>query len=126
MVNLQSVFCLRFIMRHLVLASFIAALLVGLGLYHGRATDRWADVAGDDNPGKVFANMPADIGDWKGETLQRDAEDDSKTSVINRRYTHRLSGHWVVTAITSGRAGRVSIHNPEHCYLGSGYKVVDS
>ena len=31
----------------------------------------------------------------------------------------------MLTAISSGRAGRVAIHNPEHCYLGNGYKVVD-
>src|SRR5262245_35342705 len=112
-------------MRYIVLTSIIAVILLGIGVYHGLATDRWSD-PGTGSPGKRFANLPANIGDWKGENLQRDAEDDAKTSVINTRFTSALTGRWVVTSLTSGRAGRVSIHNPEHCYLGSGYKVVDS
>jgi hypothetical protein len=113
-------------MRHLILASIIAAMLLGIGVYHGLATDRWSNPAAADSPGKPFANMSLTLGDWKGEVLPRDAEDDSKTSVINMRYTHAVSGRWVVTSLTSGRSGRVAIHNPEHCYLGNGYKVVDS
>ena len=112
-------------MRYIVLTSIIAGILLGIGVYHGLATDRWSDPA-TASPGKRFANLPANIGDWKGENLPRDAEDDAKTSVINTRFTNALTGRWVVTSVTSGRAGRVSIHNPEHCYLGSGYKVVDS
>jgi len=113
-------------MRHMFFGTVITALLLGLGVYHGLATDRWSDVAADNNPGRAFENLPANIGDWKGEVLPRDSEDDSKTSVINKRYTNALNNRWVLTSLTSGRAGRVSIHNPEHCYLGSGYKVVDA
>src|SRR5689334_17817116 len=100
----------RFPMRHLILASIIAVILLGLGVYHGLATDRWSNPS-DDSPGKPFATMPLTIGDWKGEILPRDSEDDAKTSVINTRYTHAISGRWVVTSLTSGRSGRVSIHN---------------
>lgn len=113
-------------MRSLVWSIIIAAILLAGGLYHGRATDRWSDVAGDDNPGKCFADMPSEYGDWRGEPLARQAEDDSKTAVANFKFTHRLTGRWILTSITSGRGARVSIHNPEHCYLGSGYKVVDA
>jgi hypothetical protein len=112
-------------MRHLVFAVLITAFLLGIGVYHGVATDRWSDVNGDNSPGKRFARLPAQIGDWKGEILPRDSEDDAKTSVINTRYTNVINGRWIMTSLSSGRAGRVSIHNPEHCYLGSGYKVVD-
>jgi hypothetical protein len=113
-------------MRQLILAAVTACLVVGLGIYHGMATDRWTNVEGDENPGKCFANMPLVIGDWKGEALSRGEGDDPKNSVINTRFTNRLNGRWMLTAITSGRAGRVAIHDPEHCYLGSGYKVVDA
>ena len=113
-------------MRRTTAIAIAAAFLLGVGVYHGLATDRWSSPDADDHPMKWLAKPPLEIGEWKGEVLPRAAEDDPKTGVVNCRFTHPRSGRWVLTAVTSGRAGRVSIHNPEHCYLGSGYKVVDS
>jgi hypothetical protein len=113
-------------MRRVTGIAIAAAFLLGVGVYHGLATDRWSNANADDHPAKWLANPPLDISDWKGEILPREAEDDPKTGVITCRFTQPRSGRWVLTAVTSGRAGRVAIHNPEHCYLGSGYKVVDS
>jgi hypothetical protein len=113
-------------MRRVFAIAIAAVFLLGIGVYHGMATDRWSNPDADDHPGKWLADPPLVIGDWKGEQLPREDEDDAKTGVVNCRFTHARSGRWVVTSVTSGRGGRVSIHNPEHCYLGSGYKVVDS
>ena len=112
--------------RTLSITTITAAVLLGVGLYHGRATDRWADPSADDSPGRRFADMPLALGDWVGEPMPRESTDDPKTSVQNFKFTQPRTGRWVLTSITSGRAGRVSIHNPEHCYLGSGYEVVDA
>jgi hypothetical protein len=95
-------------------------------VYHGLATDRWTDPADEHHRGVVFDSLKTDIGDWIGERLPRADDDDAKTSVVNTRFVNRNTGKWLITSLTSGRAGRVAIHNPEHCYLGSGYKVIDS
>jgi hypothetical protein len=113
-------------MRQLLLATTTCGILLGLGIYHGLATDRWTQASGDTDPGKCFANLPLSFDDWVGERLPRGEGDDDKNSVLTSRFINRINGRWVLTSITSGRAGRVSIHDPEHCYLGSGYKVVDA
>jgi hypothetical protein len=113
-------------MRHLILAIPTCAFLLALGVYHGLATDRWTDLEGDGSPGKCFADMPANIGDWTSEPLPRQADDDARTAVQNRKFINRNTGRWVLTSLTSGRPGRAAIHDPEHCYLGSGYKIVDA
>jgi hypothetical protein len=101
-------------------------LLLGLGIYHGLATDRWSAPVADDAASNRFASMKNDFGDWIGERMPRGDDDDNKTSVVITRFTNRATGKWLIASITSGRAGRVSIHNPEHCYLGNGYKVADA
>ena len=75
--------------------------------------------------GKGGAAVTTEIGEWRGELLPRQTEDESKTAVLNRKYT-RHDGRWVLTSVTTGRPGIVSVHNPEHCYLGSGYKIADA
>jgi hypothetical protein len=113
-------------MRHLILAAAIAAAIAGMGLAHGRLTDRWSPPPREELAGKGGAAMPLEIGDWRGEPLPRQAEDDGKTAVVNRKYINSAAGRWMLTSVTSGRPGIVSVHNPEHCYLGSGYKLVDA
>src|SRR5262245_36274451 len=114
------------VMKRLIGIAIAAVLLLAVGVYHGLATDRWTHAGADDHPAKWLVNLPMEIGVWKGEVLPRAADDDPKTGVVNCRFTHARTGRWVLTAVTSGRAGRVAVHNPEHCYLGSGYKVVDA
>lgn len=113
-------------MRHILVASVISVLVVAVGVLHGLATDRWSEPSGDADPGRPLASLPMEIGDWIGERLPRQEGEDSKTSVINMRYTNRSTGRWVITSLTTGRSGRVSVHNPEHCYLGSGYQLADT
>jgi hypothetical protein len=113
-------------MKSIVSAIVAASLIVGVGVYHGFATDRWADPAASDHPGRKLTEIPLAIGEWTGEVLPRSAEDDPKTSVEHRKFTNARTGKWIMTAVTTGKPGYVSVHNPEHCYLGSGYRVVDS
>jgi hypothetical protein len=112
-------------MRSFGISLALAAILVALGVYHGLATDRWAN-SWSENSGQSLPQLPMTLGEWSGETLPRLDDDDLKTVVENRRYRHRSSDAWILTSLTAGRSGRVSIHNPENCYLGNGYQVVDS
>src|SRR5258708_3132770 len=112
-------------MRHLLIAVIVSAILLGAGVYHGLATDRWTTTADLDAPNQQFANLSMEIGDWVGEGVPRQEDEDSKIGAMNTRLVNRINGRWVITSITSGRAGRVAIHNPEHCYLGNGYKLAD-
>ena len=113
-------------MRHLFASVLASTVLLGAGIYHGLATDRWAEPKADERAGNMFASVSNEIGDWVGERLPHQEDEDSKTSVINMHFTNRITGKWIITSITSGRAGRVSVHNPEHCYLGNGYKLADT
>lgn len=113
-------------MKQLLLATTMCCLLLALGIYHGLATDRWVAAATDTDAVKKFGDLPLTIDDWIGEALPRGETDDDKTSVSNCRFINRINGRWILTSLTTGRSGRVSIHDPEHCYLGSGYKVIDA
>ncbi|HEV3143181.1 MAG TPA: hypothetical protein VGZ47_04780 [Gemmataceae bacterium] len=113
-------------MRIYSLTAIAVGLLLAVGVYHGLATDRWHDPQADAAIGIAPERVNLTFGDWHGEILPRGQDDDPKTSVLNLRYTNRKDGKWLVTSISSGRGGRVSIHNPEQCYLGSGYELVDS
>jgi hypothetical protein len=112
-------------MRSLGVPLTVTAALIGVAVYHGLATDRWADPAADVSTAGL-PPLPLTIREWTAEILPRHEDDDRRTSVENRRYRHRSSDAWILTSLTAGRAGRVSIHNPENCYLGNGYQVVDS
>ncbi|HLW65953.1 MAG TPA: hypothetical protein VKS79_11650 [Gemmataceae bacterium] len=113
-------------MRIYTATTIAAGMLLAVGVYHGLATDRWHDPQSGGTIAIPLERVSLVLGDWHAEVLPRGQDDEPKTSVLNLRYTNRKDGKWLVTSITSGRAGRVSIHNPEHCYLGSGYEVVDS
>lgn len=107
-------------------ALVVAGCIVAVGAYHGSSTGRWSEASTLDNPGQKAAAATTSIGDWHGEILPRDAEDDPKTSIIHCRFTHSKTGKWIMTAVSTGKPGYVAVHNPEHCYLGSGYKIADA
>jgi hypothetical protein len=111
--------------RQLIFAIFAALFILAVGVYHGLATDRWSEPKAADQPGSRLADLPLVLGDWKGEVLPRGDDDDPKTAAVNFRFVNSHSSRWMLIAISSGRAGRVAVHNPEHCYLGSGYQLVD-
>lgn len=113
-------------MRQLTMAIVVGAALIGAGYLHGRITDRWSAPPAEDLSGQGGAAVPMELGEWRGEPLPRQEVEDAKTGVVNRKYTNSVSGRWMLTSVTTGRPGIVSVHNPEHCYLGSGYKLIDS
>jgi hypothetical protein len=107
----------------LVVGSII---MLSVGVYHGVATDRWSDPAIEGQMVIKVRKVPDRIGEWVGDAWETDESPEPKTVAISRRYTHSTTGQKVLVSLTLGRGGRVSIHNPEYCYLGSGYKLVDS
>lgn len=113
-------------MRQLLIAIPVCVVFLGAGYLHGVVTDRWTPPSAADGAGHAAHRVPMTLGDWKGEPLARQAGDNHKTTVINRKYVNSMNGRWLLTSVTSGRPGIVSVHNPEDCYLGSGYKLVDT
>jgi len=101
-----------------------AALLVGAGAFHGLWTGRW-QAPDDESRRSALATLALELGEWRGEDMPQESVGDKPTFALYRRYTHRQSGRWVAVMLAHGRPGHVSVHNPEHCYLGSGYTLAD-
>jgi hypothetical protein len=108
----------------LVPLAFSAIILPGIG--HGHLTDRWCVSKELEEYTQRLANVPMDIQDWQGEDLETDPQQTAVaglTGYVSRRYTHRTSRTQITVLVGCGRAGPVSVHTPDICYVGSGYKM---
>ena len=108
-------------------APTIAALLVILafGALHGTLSGRWKTQA--DFPGLAaqLDDVPLVIGDWQGNAIAankvaiRAADCDG---LLLRVYRNTRDGREVSVLILLGRPGPLSVHVPEVCYRGQGYR----
>jgi hypothetical protein len=102
------------------------ALLVGAGVVHGLWTDRWEPSLELERSVQRLAELPADIGSWKGEAYEQDAEALTQTGAVahySRTFTDPTSGERVLVVLLAGKPGRMSVHRPENCYRASGYEL---
>ncbi len=109
--------------------ALVVSTIVSAGTYfHGQRTDRW-------NPPnsqllKDFTDrvpkLPLRIGDWQGtEHRIPDKEFDltNCTAYVSRRYVNRKTDEAVSVYVVSGTARHITIHSPDWCYQGAGYKM---
>src|SRR6266850_214231 len=102
------------------------ALLLTCGLVRGLWTDRWGSAAAPAAAAAKLEHLAWVIGEWEGrpielEQAQRDAS--RVSGCIVRRYVHRVNGDAVTIFLGCGRPGPVSVHTPDVCYAGAGYKL---
>ena len=100
------------------------SLLVVGGIVHGLYSDRWRTTRElEDGIGRL-PTVPLDIAGWKGE--DQPTKDDEFAQAGALGYWSRLyrkDNHEILVILMVGRAGRMSVHTPEVCYQGAGYKM---
>jgi hypothetical protein len=103
-----------------------AALTIGSGLWHGRASNRWGIPTSVAPAAEKLAGIPSEFGGWR---LTRDESLDPKVveilqcqAHVNRVYQHQETGQTVNVALMLGPPGPISVHTPEVCYSGQGYE----
>ncbi len=102
------------------------ALLGASGVSHRLWTGAW-NVSGE--PGISAARLeavPSSIGDWVSvdqEVEKRQLDRAEAVGHLARRYVQRRTGAEVSLFIICGRPGPVSVHTPDICYGGIGFRV---
>lgn len=112
-----------------LLPIVVAALIVGGGTYvNGIFTDRFGKTNSEllDQFTVQVPKLPLRIGPWEG----RDQEIPGKefaltncTAYVSRPYINRQTGDVVSVYVVSGTARHITIHTPDWCYQGAGYKM---
>ncbi|MBO0701011.1 MAG: exosortase-associated EpsI family protein [Zavarzinella sp.] len=112
--------------RYLPLAV-VAVLAVALGLVYGVETDRWRTSQELEVALGRLETLPAEIGDWKATDLAYEAGDLARAGIrgaVFRRYENARTGAAVSILVVCGRGGPISVHTPDVCYTGAGYRAV--
>jgi hypothetical protein len=101
------------------------ALVGAMGVVHGIYSDRWGRSTQLEQALVGLSRVPATVGDWVGEDRPLDAAvlkaGDIQGSV-SRRYRNPRTGEAVSMLIVCGRGGPISVHTPDVCYEGAGYR----
>jgi hypothetical protein len=103
------------------------AVIVAAGIVDGRWTGRWRDTAAETNAPARLATVATRLGDWESQDFPVDERQIARggySGFLARTYQHRYQrGQKLVVLIVCGRPGPVSVHTPEVCYGGLGYKM---
>jgi hypothetical protein len=104
------------------------ALVASLGVVHGIYTDRWGPSGQLEQAVSALSRVPSQFGDWKGEDVPHDAEELTRAGIrggVFRKYTNPLTRESVSFLIVCGRGGPISVHTPDICYGGAGYRQLE-
>jgi exosortase len=114
--------------RSLLIPLCLAILLViSSGISYGRWTDRWRVSPTLTLAVSRLEQLPTTIGAWKGRTQAVDLRAMDAASIqgiVSRSYENSRTGEAITLVLVCGRPGPVSVHTPEICYPGAGYKIV--
>ncbi len=118
-------------MRYLPLLAALA-LLVGYGVAEGLWTHRWVPSNEPELAAARLSSVPKTIGPWEGTDEQLDQRQANQikqvgmTGYLLRRYVNTKTGQVLNVQIYCGPPGPTSVHAPEICQEGAGYKHVGS
>jgi hypothetical protein len=106
-----------------VLASL--TLVAALGAVHGVYTDRWGRSARLEEAVAALDRVPARVGDWEGQDIPLRPSVLKTANIegyVQRSYANPRTGETVTVLIVCGRGGPISVHTPDVCYAGAGYR----
>lgn len=113
----------------------VLPILIGLtvlfagGLVHGRWTDRWVQSEELSTAVERIEALPDDLGPWKGTPYPQDEKALAMAGAAghySRSFTDPVTGEQVLVILLVGRASRMVVHRPEHCYQSDGYLLRDA
>jgi hypothetical protein len=96
------------------------------GVVHGLWTNRWNPSPALEQAAARLDRLPLDIGDWRGQDEDLNAIHVAIGEIKSyklRRYIHKESKEIVSLLIVCGPPGPISVHTPEICYQGLGFRV---
>jgi hypothetical protein len=103
-------------------------LVLGYGYLEGRWTHRWQPSRQLERAAGRLDKLPLHVGNWEGEEHQLDPRQVAKGEISGykmRHYTQRTTGKAVSMLLVCGRPGPMSLHTPEVCYPGAGFRQQD-
>jgi hypothetical protein len=102
-------------------------LVLAAGALHGSFTGRWHTSAELENAVARLDAVPLELGNWRcGERQVLDEAELRHGGIKGHfygRYKNKL-GEVVSLLIVCGRPGPISVHTPDICYGGAGFKAV--
>jgi hypothetical protein len=107
----------------------LAALLLvlGTGLVHGLWTDRWIQTDEPQASAARLELLPMDFGEWRGKEVTINPTALSIGEIVNykqRQYVNVRTGAEFTILVVCGKPGAISVHTPEVCFPGAGYKML--
>ena len=116
--------------KQLIPLAVIATVVIAIGtLYQAKYSERWAPLSSEEL--EQFTShverLPRVLGDWTGKDDPPIEEDVWKrtncTAYVSRVYQNAKTGKQVSLYLVSGAAKHITIHSPDWCYVGAGFKL---
>lgn len=109
----------------------VAALLIvaASGVTHGVCSGRWSAAEEMQTAVDRLALLPHAVGDWEGKDLADDNLGKFREEIpgaLQRRYLRKGSKQEVLVMLVCGKSGPVSVHTPEVCYQGNGWRMASN
>jgi hypothetical protein len=114
----------RFTIGPLLLTAVILSVA---GVVHGIQTDRWRQSSQLEHALARLGHVPSTMGDWRGEDVPHEADDMARAGIkgcVFRSYQNPRTREVVSVLLVCGRGGPISVHTPDVCYAGAGYRQV--
>ncbi len=102
------------------------ALLVGLGIAHGRLSDRWGVPAEIKQTAERVNLVPVEVHGWTSKELEvteRTFEAAGAEGMLKRVYIDPETKRNVQVMAVCGRPGPISLHPPTVCFVQSGMQM---
>lgn len=112
-------------LRVLALLTAILSIVVP-GIAVGIWSGRWSESHQLKQAVVRLGRVPRDIGEWTGRDVEldrREVEGAGLAGYLSRRYENHRDGRVIDVVLMCGLPGPVSVHTPDVCYRGAGYKL---
>jgi hypothetical protein len=103
-----------------------AVVLVATGVVHGIRSDRWGVGQEVLAAASRLEAIPTTVGDWEGTPIEGNQRQMQMAQIVGfrgLRYVHRGTGEKATLLIVCARPGAASVHPPDICYQGLGYRM---
>lgn len=107
-----------------LLSTLGLTILIAGTVVHGLWTERWVPTRFVQEAAARLDDLPNQWSGWKVEPYEQDPESLAVAGAINHyshSFTNPQTGERVLMILLCGKAPRMVVHRPEHCYRAAGY-----